>query len=53
MNEKILQMIINNFRKNTRSISNNNNNINTDKKQTTTFPRIPKIGPKFKKEIQN
>ena len=29
-----------------------NNNINTNKKQRITFPWIPKIGPKIKKEIQ-
>ena len=32
--------------------TNNNNNNNTNKKQTVTFPWIPKIGPKLKKEIQ-
>ena len=51
-----LQKAMNNFEKNTGSISNNNsnnnNNNNNDKKQTITFPWIPKIGPKFKKEIQ-
>ena len=43
--------MINNFEKKARSI-NNNINTNTDKKQTITFPWIPKIGPKIKKEIQ-
>ena len=32
--------------------NNNNNNDNTNKKQTITFPWIPKMGPKIKKEIQ-
>ena len=45
---KILQKIINNFEKKTRSFNNNNNN-NTDKKHTIIFPLIPKIGPKIKK----
>ena len=49
--QKILQKMINNFEKKARSI-NNNINTNTDKKQTITFPWIPKIGPKIKKEIQ-
>ena len=49
--QKILQKMINNFEKKARSI-NNNVNTNTDKKQTITFPWIPKIGPKIKKEIQ-
>ena len=48
---KTLQKIVNNFEKKTRSINNANNN-NTAKKQTITFPWIPKIGPKIKKEIQ-
>ena len=48
---KTLQKIINNFEKKTHSI-NKNNNSNTNKKQTITFPWIPKIGPKIKKEIQ-
>ena len=47
---KTLQKIINNFEKKTHGTSNNNNN--TNKKQTITFPWIPKIGPKIKKEIQ-
>ena len=47
---KTLQKIINNFEKKT--CVNNNNNINTDKKQTITSPWIPKIGLKIKKEIQ-
>ena len=42
-------MIINNFEKKTRTSNNNDNN--TDKKQTITFPWIPKIGPKIKNEI--
>ena len=42
--------MINSFEKKTRSTNNNNNN--TNKKQTITFPWIPKIGPKIKKEIQ-
>ena len=45
---KTLQKIINNFEKKTRS-PDNNNNSNTDKKQTITFLRIQKIGPKIKK----
>ena len=49
---KTLQKIINNYEKIIRSTKNSNNN-NTDKKQTITFPRIPKIGPKIKKEIQS
>ena len=49
--QKTLQKIINNFEKNACSINNNYNN-NTDKKQTFTFPWIPKIRPKIKKEIQ-
>ena len=48
INKKLLQKIINNFEKKTRTISDNNN---TDKKQTITFPSIPKIKPKIKKEI--
>ena len=48
---KTLKKIINDFEKKTRSTNNNNNN-NTNKKQTITFPRIPKIGPKIKKEVQ-
>ena len=42
--------MINSFEKKTRSTNNSNNN--TNKKQTITFPWIPKIGPKIKKEIQ-
>ena len=49
--QKILQKIINNFEKNTRSINNNYNN-HTDKKLTITLSWIPKIGPKIKNEIQ-
>ena len=49
INKKLLQKIINNFEKKTRTISDNNKN--TDKKQTITFPSIPKIKPKIKKEI--
>ena len=48
---KQLQKIINNFEKKSHS-TNNNNNSNTNKKKTITFPWIPKIGPKIKKEIQ-
>ena len=48
---KTLQKIINNFGKKTRSTSNKNNN-NTNKKQTISFPWIPKVGPKIKEEIQ-
>ena len=47
---KTLQEMINSFEKKTRSTNNNNNN--TNKKQTITFPWIPKIGPKIKKEMQ-
>ena len=48
---KTLQKIINNFVKKTSSINNNNNNNKySDKNQTDTFPWIPKIEPKFKKE---
>ena len=46
--QKTLQKIITLKRKH---IINNNDN-NTDKKETITFPWIPKIGPKIKKEIQ-
>ena len=46
---KTLKKIINDFEKKTRSTSNNNN---TNKKHTITFPWIPKIGLKIKKEIQ-
>ena len=49
--KKTLQKIISNFEKKTHNINSNNNN-NTNKKQTITFPWIPKIGPKIKKEIQ-
>ena len=46
-------MIINDFENKTRTTNNtNNNNNNTNKKQTITFPWIPKIGPKIKKEIR-
>ena len=48
--KKTLQKIINNFEQETRSISNNYND-NIDKKQTTTFPWIPKIGPKIKEKM--
>ena len=48
---KTLKKIINDFEKKTRSTNNNNNN-NTNKKKTITFPWIPKIGPKIKKEVQ-
>ena len=48
---KTLQKIINDFEKKGHS-TNNNNNDNTSKKQTITFPWIPKIGPKIKKEIK-
>ena len=51
MIEKHYKRIINNFGKKTRSTSNKNNN-NTNKKQTISFPWIPKVGPKIKKEIQ-
>ena len=49
---KTLKKIINDFEKKTRSTNKNNNNNNTNKKQTITFPWIPKIVPKIKKEIQ-
>ena len=49
---KILQKIINNFKKITRGSINSINNNKTDKKQTITLPWIPKIGPKTKKQIQ-
>ena len=43
---------INDFEKKTRSTNRNNNNNNTNKKQRITFPWIPKMGSKMKKEIQ-
>ena len=49
--QKTLQKLTHSFEKKTRNINNNNNN-NTEKKQTITYPWIPKIGPKVKKEIQ-
>ena len=48
---KTLQKLINSFKNKTHGTNNNNNN-NINKKQTMTFPCIPKIGPKIKKEIQ-
>ena len=48
--KKTLQKTINNFEQETRSISNNYND-SIDKKQTTTFPWIPKIGPKIKEKF--
>ena len=39
------------FEKKRRSTNNDNNN-NTNKKERISFPWIPKIGPKIKKEIQ-
>ena len=47
----------NNNNNNNDNVNNNNNNNNkkknnNDKKQTITFPWIPKIEPKIKKEIQ-
>ena len=48
-------MINNNIEKKARSTNNNNNNNknnNTNKNQTITFPWVPKIEPKIKKEIQ-
>ena len=52
---KALQKITNSSEKKTsgsNNNNNNNNNNNTNKKQTITFPWIPKIGAKIKKEIQ-
>ena len=56
---KTLKKIINNFEKKIYSTNNNNSdnkntniNNNVNKKQTVTFPWIPKIGPKIKKETQ-
>ena len=56
---KTLQNIISNFEKKTRSTNrynnnnnNNNNNNKTDKEHIITFPWIPKIEPKIKKEMQ-
>ena len=50
---KALKKTINDFEKKTCTINNTaNNNNNNNKKQTITFPWIPKIGPKIKKQIQ-
>ena len=49
---KTLQNIINSFEKKTRGLNNNSNNNSTNKKQTITFPWIPNIRPKIKKEIE-
>ena len=47
---KTLQKMINSFENKTRCT--NNNNFNTNKKQTVIIPWVPKIGPKIKNEIQ-
>ena len=49
--KKILKKIINKFKKKTPNTNNSNNN-NTNKKETITFPWIPKTSPKIKKEIE-
>ena len=48
---KTSQKIINNFEKKTRSIS-NNNNCNTDEKQTITFLEYQKSDQKSKKKYK-